>query len=79
VLRATSLKAALCYSTKTDERILIKTGISGADTLAAITNLDAEIPGWVFNGVRQAAVESWARELARIQVIGGTSKQREIF
>ena len=49
------------------------------DIQGAIRNLDAEIPVWDFDGIRRAATESWARELARVQVAGGTTKQREFF
>jgi hypothetical protein len=42
-------------------------------------NLDAEMPGWDFDAVRQAADRAWDRELSRIRVEGGTESQRTIF
>lgn len=59
-IHAASLKAIVHYSTKADEKILIKTGISGVDIQGAIRNLDSEIPAWDFDGVRQAAMANCA-------------------
>jgi predicted alpha-1,2-mannosidase len=78
-MHAKSMKAVLHYSTKAGEEIILKTGISGVSAEGASRNLDAEIPGWDFNGVRKAAADSWEKELSRIQVTGGTQRQREIF
>ena len=78
-VRANSLKAVIHYATRSKEKILIKTGISGVSIEGAMRNLDAEIPDWNFNGVRKTAADHWERELSRIQVAGGTQKQREIF
>src|SRR6185437_10944531 len=63
-----SLKAILHYATKEQETILIKTGISGVSAEGALRNLDAEIPGWDFDGVRTGAAALWEKELSRIQV-----------
>ena len=74
-----SLKAVLHYATKRDEAILVKTGISGVSAGNALHNLQTEIPAWDFEGVRASAAAAWEKELSRIQVDGGTPKQREIF
>jgi predicted alpha-1,2-mannosidase len=78
-VRANSLKAVVHYATRSKEKILIKTGISGVSIEGALRNLDAEIPDWNFDGVRKAAADRWEKELSRIQVVGGTQKQSEIF
>ena len=39
-------------------------------------NLDAEIPDWNFDRVREATCAKWDRELSRIQ-IEGTQEQKE--
>jgi predicted alpha-1,2-mannosidase len=78
-LSGKSLKAVLHYSTHDRESILVKTGISGVSAEGAKGNLEAEIPGWDFEGVRKAAADLWEKELSRIRVTGGTQKQREIF
>jgi predicted alpha-1,2-mannosidase len=78
-IQAKSIKAILHFSTRKGEQILVKTGISGVSEEGARMNLDAEIPAWDFDHVRQAAAASWEKELSRVQITGGTSKQREIF
>ena len=78
-IRANSLKLIVHYATEAQERILIKTGISGVSADGAMRNLVAEMPDWNFDGVRRAAADLWEKELSRIQVIGGTQKQGEIF
>jgi predicted alpha-1,2-mannosidase len=78
-IHAKSVKAVLHYSTHAQEAILIKTGISGVSVEGAMRNLDTEIPGWDFEGVRTAAADIWEKELSRVQVTGGTQRQREIF
>ena len=77
--RGKSLKAVVYYATHEQEAVLVKTGISGVSADGAMRNLNAEIPGWDFEGVRKSAAKEWEKELSRIQVQGGTEKQREIF
>lgn len=71
--------AAIQYATKAGEVIYVKTAISGVSIDGAMANLQHEIPGWDFARVRQAAHEAWEKELARVQIEGGSDKQREIF
>ncbi len=42
-------------------------------------NLQAEIPGWDFDGVRAGAERSWNEELEKIAVEGGSKEQRVTF
>jgi predicted alpha-1,2-mannosidase len=62
------LKAALHYADAGSAPLLVKVGLSAVDADGALRNLDAEIPGWDFDGVRRAATASWERELGRIRV-----------
>ena len=78
-IRATSLKAIVHYATKSQEKILVKTGISGVSSDGASRNLAADIPDWNFDRVRLGAAAEWERLLSRVQIEGGTQKQREIF
>jgi predicted alpha-1,2-mannosidase len=73
------LKCLFHYHTTAHENILIKTGISGVSVEGALSNLDAEIPGWDFDGVKHAAASRWETELSKIRVEGGTAKQRKLF
>ncbi|WP_426662039.1 GH92 family glycosyl hydrolase [Rhodanobacter aciditrophus] len=62
------LKAALHYADAGSAPLLVKVGLSAVDADGALRNLDAEIPGWDFDGVRRAATAAWERELGRIRV-----------
>lgn len=66
------------YKTKKDEPILIKVAVSSVGANNALKNLDAEIPDWDFDKVRQATREKWNRELSKIQ-IEGTRLEKETF
>ncbi|MBL0177008.1 MAG: GH92 family glycosyl hydrolase [Ignavibacteria bacterium] len=71
--------AGIRYETANDEQILVKVGISGVDIEGARRNLDAENPGWNFDGVRTAAALAWERELSKISVEGGSTEQHTVF
>lgn len=73
------IKAVVNYQTSANEKILVKVGISAVSVDGARKNLDAEIPDWDFEGVIKAAKNSWNKELAKIEVEGGTSEQQKIF
>ncbi len=75
----TALKAYVNFRTKKGEQILVKTGLSAVDTDGARNNLEAEIPGWNFDSVRQQTFQQWNNELSRIQVKGNQEKQKTIF
>ena len=59
--------------------LLVKVGISAVSVEGARRNLEAEIPDWDFDRVREAADAAWERELSKIQVDGGTPAQRVTF
>lgn len=71
--------AFVCYSTKKNEEILVKVGISYVSIDGARRNLEAEIPGWDFDRIRQSARGSWNKELSKIEVSGCTEAQKSIF
>ncbi|WP_425490960.1 GH92 family glycosyl hydrolase [Luteimonas panaciterrae] len=50
------------------EPLLVKVSISPVSEEGAIANLDAEVPGWDFDGVRAAAKAQWAQALSAIDV-----------
>lgn len=74
-----ALKCILHCQTNEGEVIYVKTGLSGVSAEGALKNLEAEVPGWDFNGVRSRAKSVWQRELSAIQIEGGSQKQKEIF
>ncbi len=77
--KSNSLKAIVHYQTSEGEVIYVKTGISGVSVDGAIKNLEAEIPDWNFDRVRQAAHEAWRKELSRITIETSNQRHREIF
>jgi predicted alpha-1,2-mannosidase len=48
--------------------LLVKVAISPVSEDSAIANLDAETPGWDFDGVRAAARAQWAQALGAVDV-----------
>ncbi|HEY2328705.1 MAG TPA: GH92 family glycosyl hydrolase, partial [Verrucomicrobiae bacterium] len=74
----TNLQLLAKFKTGADEVIEVKVAVSAVSAANALQNLDAEIPGWDFDRVRQAATDKWNRELSRIQ-IEGTPEQKATF
>jgi predicted alpha-1,2-mannosidase len=66
------------YTTRENETILIKIGISAVSAANAMKNLDAEIPGWSFESVVNQTQAKWNKELAKID-IDGTQEEKEVF
>ena len=58
---------------------LVKVGISAVSIEGARKDLDTEISGWDFDGVKKNAEAAWNKELGRIEVQGGTREQQRIF
>jgi predicted alpha-1,2-mannosidase len=61
-----NIKGCFNFETSEGEEILVKVALSGVSTKNAIENLNAEIPGWDFNGVVEKAKEKWNNELSKI-------------
>ncbi|HEV2434483.1 MAG TPA: GH92 family glycosyl hydrolase, partial [Verrucomicrobiae bacterium] len=64
--------------TSPEEVIRVKVAISAVSAADARQNLDAEIPGWNFDKVREATRAKWDHALGKIQ-IEGTPEQKETF
>lgn len=56
------------FSTKANEIIYVKTGISSAGTQGAMENLNKEIPDWNFNKIKNTAEDLWRNELNKIKI-----------
>jgi predicted alpha-1,2-mannosidase len=74
-----NLKVVLRYHTRDGEAVLVKVGLSAVDVEGARRNLDAEVPGWDFDGTREAARKEWRAALGRVDVKGGSDAQRQVF
>ena len=78
-IAGTHLKCVLQFPDAHAAPLLVKVGLSAVDIEGAIRNLQAEIPGWDFDGVHAAARASWKRELSRVIIDGATPAERRIF
>ena len=74
-----SLKCVLSCPTKANEVIQVKVALSAVSIEGALKNLEAEAPGWDFDGTRKAAKAAWERELGKIEVEMPTLDQKKIF
>ena len=67
------------FPTAKDAQVLMKCGISLVSIDGAKENLETEIPGWNFDRVHSQARKLWNDALSKVQVEGGTDKQKTIF
>jgi len=58
-------------------RVMVGTSFTGIRK--ALANLDAEVPDWRFNNIRAQARDAWEKELARVEIAGGSAAEQEIF
>jgi predicted alpha-1,2-mannosidase len=72
-----ALKAGIKFA-NLNKPLLIKVAISSVSVEHALANLQAEIPTWDFEGVRERAAKQWERELSRI-TIEGSERDKSLF
>jgi predicted alpha-1,2-mannosidase len=70
--------AYLRFATTQGEQVLVKVA-SGISYEQAEARLQAENPGWDFDRIHQQARAAWAKELNKIEVTGGTERQKMLF
>jgi len=58
----------LFFNTAANPDLKIKVGISPVSTANALANIKAEIPGWDFNAVVNAADAKWNQALNKIKI-----------
>jgi predicted alpha-1,2-mannosidase len=61
------------------EPLLVRMGLSATGVAEAEKNLRHELTHWDFDRVRREARDTWNRALSKVQVEGGTERQRRIF
>ena len=74
-----NIKGFVNFSTNEGETVLVKVGISSVSIDGAKKNLKAENKGWEFDKVKANANILWKKHLAKIDVKGGTERERRIF
>lgn len=67
------------FDTAEGEQVVVCTAISGVSIEGAEKNLEAEAKGFDFDAYRAAATAQWNKELAKIEVQGGTFDDRVNF
>lgn len=66
------------FATDAGEKVMVKVA-HGHSYAEAEQRLRTENPGWDFDRVRGQARGEWAKLLGRVEVTGGTPKQRKLF
>ncbi len=74
-----NIKAFVSYHTRQDEKILVKIGISAVSIEGAKLNLKAENKGWNFKDIKNQARNAWSTHLSKIEIEGGSEKEKRIF
>ncbi len=71
--------AVLGFKTKKGEKITVRVASSFISPEQAMLNLNRETSGKDFETVKEEARETWNRQLARVNVEGGTDDQQRTF
>ena len=74
-----NIKGFVNYTTEKGESILVKVGISSVSIEGAKKNLETENKDWEFEKVKINAEQLWEDHLSKIEIEGGTEKERRIF
>jgi len=67
------------FATAANEVIMMKVAISYTSIEQARLNLRTELPHWNFDKVKEESIEEWNDWLSRIEVEGGSDKQKVKF
>ena len=67
------------FAPSAGDQIEVKVGWSYISAEQARRNLQREVPGWKFDQVKADTKDVWNRSLGRVEVSGGTERQRTIF
>ena len=67
------------FDTTTSQVVEMKVALSYVSAEKARKNLEAEIPGWDFDAVREAGHKQWKHDLGLITVSGGTEDEKRVF
>ncbi len=73
------LRVRLRFAEARVEALHLKVALSYVDEEGALSNLEAEAPGWDFDAVRARARSAWEQELSKVRVDGGTDEDRANF
>ena len=72
----TPIGAAFDFTTKANQVIQAKVGISFISAEQAKQNVQQEVPAWNFDAVRASTTALWNVELAKLDLVGASDSQR---
>ena len=78
-LSGKDLKAKLMFSTEGNEQIIAKVGISAVGYGGSAKNLNQEVTGWDFDGIRETAEACWEEKLSRVRIETGEESDKRTF
>jgi predicted alpha-1,2-mannosidase len=78
-LSGNDLKAYLKFEIGNNDPLLVKVGFSSVDYEGARKNLEAEIPGWEFDKIRNETKTLWNKELSKIIIKDSSEEKKKIF
>ncbi|MCK5814843.1 MAG: glycoside hydrolase family 92 protein, partial [Flavobacteriaceae bacterium] len=73
------LQSFFQFELKDKPSVMIKVALSRVSVEGARKNLEAEIPHWNFELVKNNARDAWNKELNKIEIKGGTKVQKRTF
>jgi predicted alpha-1,2-mannosidase len=71
--------AYVSFDTHQDNQVDVQVGTSFISIDQARANLDAEMPNWNFDGLRESLKNTWNQKLGIATIDGATDDQRHIF
>jgi predicted alpha-1,2-mannosidase len=74
-----ALVGVLDFAAAEGQQLLVKVAISPVSEENALANLDAGMPGWDFDGMRQAARAAWQQQLAVFEVDASEPMRRNFY
>ncbi|MFA6086388.1 GH92 family glycosyl hydrolase [Mucilaginibacter sp.] len=73
------IRAYFDFKTNEGEKIKIKFALSGVSMDGAMANMQAEVPGWDFDKVKNDGQQQWETELEKITVTGSTERKQDFY
>lgn len=73
-----SIKGLITFE-KAPEEISLKVGISPVSAENALANINAEIPHWDFDKIKNRALDLWEKELAKIEIETENTAGKRVF
>ena len=67
------------FTTTDGEQVMLKVALSPVSIEGAKANLAAELPGWDFEAVAEAATAAWDKELSKVRITTSDEAARRIF